>query len=526
MANKLIIPGPKEIEIEKIPQITAGVVKDIDGADVLTSDSLKLEGDDKVTVRAGINAALLQGFTAAQLTPEVWRKVKNIPITQGHGGRWSVIATETNEVYFRGEPDKEGLNYFINGQESDERIDQYVKITMPNETNGKVVKEIHTGHFSAFILYTDGSVYCWGRGSDGELGNGATAHTFVISKIPVANITKLVVASGAKAANVAVYALTVDNDLYAWGYNISGNLGIGNSIDQSLPVLVSVDGGKDVQNIFAIGDTSARAFAITTDEMVYATGGNGAGQLGVGDIIGRNVFTEIVALSGKTITDIQMTNGFFDVIEFPRQNTLFLTSIGEVYGTGLNTAGSLGLGDSVQRTSPVIQSFNFVANPAAKLYADHGGHHGYFIVDNGGLYSWGSNAYGNLGVGDLVNRDVPTFVASNIKLLHIITNGREDSRDWGALIIDTSDVLFVFGGNTNSQLGLGDTVTPVTSPVELPFKDADLIKTIYSNGSNQLIITLVLLTDGRLYGWGNNDDRALIASGGSGLSQKPTLLSV
>ena len=86
------------------------------------------------------------------------------------------------------------------------------------------------GNHTAAVL-EDGSLWCWGSNSSGQLGNG----TKTSSKIPVK------IMDGVVSASVGEYhtvALKEDGSLWCWGYNGSGQLGTGVLVDEYSPVCI------------------------------------------------------------------------------------------------------------------------------------------------------------------------------------------------------------------------------------------------------------------------------------------------
>jgi len=78
----------------------------------------------------------------------------------------------------------------------------------------------------------------------------------------------------------------------------------------------------------------------------------------------------------------------------------------------------------------------------------------------GGLWAWGHNGYGLLGIGDITNRSSPVQVGS-------LTNWKATSaRNYHTTAIKTDGTLWCWGYNDYGQLGLGDT-TPRSSPVQV-----------------------------------------------------------
>lgn len=102
---------------------------------------------------------------------------------------------------------------------------------------------------------------------------------------------------------------------------------------------------------------------------------------------------------------------------------------------------------SVKPNTPVI----LVDGMAYPCYSPHR-----VVEPLGELYAWGDNAYGQLGLGDTVNRDTPTLIQSNTKWKSV-TNGN------GCFYaVDIDNNLFGWGRNNVRQLGLGDTENRLT----------------------------------------------------------------
>ena len=162
-----------------------------------------------------------------------------------------------------------------------------VAVTMPM---GVTVKKMHMeigGSNICFISNTD-EVYCWGPGASGLLGNGVAA----LSSVPVKVVMpgSLTVKSLGMSASFAC-AITSDDQVACWGAGTDGQLGHGASPAVSVPVVVSNLTGKVVDQISTTQDS---ACALTTEDEVYCWGYGGGGQLGDGlQNFGSNVPVEI-----------------------------------------------------------------------------------------------------------------------------------------------------------------------------------------------------------------------------------------
>jgi alpha-tubulin suppressor-like RCC1 family protein len=85
-------------------------------------------------------------------------------------------------------------------------------------------------------------------------------------------------------------------------------------------------------------------------------------------------------------------------------HTLAVKSDGSLWAWGRNGSGQLGLGDHVNRSTPVR------VGAAHGWVAVVGGHDSLALKKDGSLWAWGWNKYGQLGLGDHTQRDVPTLV--------------------------------------------------------------------------------------------------------------------
>jgi alpha-tubulin suppressor-like RCC1 family protein len=128
------------------------------------------------------------------------------------------------------------------------------------------------------------------------------------------------------------FILTDSGKLYGTGYNRTGTLGLGNSVDQIIFKLVDTstfDG--NISEVIAGGEQS---FIFTDSEKLYATGLNTRGELGLGDQATRFSFE---------LVDASAIAGKIDTIATGDWYSLILTEDGAIYGTGSNAWGMLGL---------------------------------------------------------------------------------------------------------------------------------------------------------------------------------------
>ncbi|MGC8626871.1 MAG: RCC1 domain-containing protein [Acidimicrobiales bacterium] len=142
------------------------------------------------------------------------------------------------------------------------------------------VVSIAAGSYTAYALTRGGTVWAWGDDAFGELGTGRCHPHTVTTCAPSSRPVKVrglhnVVALAAGA--YSGYALEADGTVWAWGYGAYGQLGDGRPGSSATPVKV----GK-VNHVVAIAAGGNAAYALEADGTVWAWGYGAYGQLGDG----------------------------------------------------------------------------------------------------------------------------------------------------------------------------------------------------------------------------------------------------
>ena len=218
-------------------------------------------------------------------------------------------------------------------------------------------------------LKSDGTVWAWGNGSSGQLGNGSTSSSSVPS-----SVSGLTGVTSVAAGNQVSMAVRSDGTVWAWGSNAWGAFGTTSPSSSDVPVEVS--GLSGVESV-AIG--SDFAVAMTTTGTIYSWGTNENGQLGNG-----TTSTSISAPAQvSTIVGTALAAG--------GTHALVMTAGGTVYVWGQGTSGQLGLGTTTNQTSPhTLTGMSHVVGIAA------GDTHSLVLTTTGAVYGFGSNANGQL----------------------------------------------------------------------------------------------------------------------------------
>ena len=230
---------------------------------------------------------------------------------------------------------------------------------------------------------------------------------------------------------------------------------------------------------------------ITTDQNnAYGTGANHFGMLALGITVSSvNTLRKIQLPTGKTISKI-CSGGYF---------AMFLMTDGTLYGVGKNSDGVLGLGNN----NSEIRNLTQVSIPSEKIIKNIscGSYHCLVLMTDGTLYGTGYNRYGQLGLGDNINKNVLTEITTIplLKTIKTVLTG-----DNHTIVLMTDGTLYGSGSNGYGQLGLGSAPS-VSVFTQIPPPNGKIIKSV-SCGGNSVI---VLMTDNTLYVTGKNSNGQL-----------------
>lgn len=128
-----------------------------------------------------------------------------------------------------------------------------------------------------------GLVYCWGTNTNGQLGDGTTTSTTKPSSVPVkfadGSLLKNVVSVAVAVSHSC--ALTLEGSVYCWGINTKGQLGDGTTTQQLNPVQVLASAGTPFTGATTLA-AGADNTCVIKDAQLYCFGSNAYGQMGKG----------------------------------------------------------------------------------------------------------------------------------------------------------------------------------------------------------------------------------------------------
>lgn len=154
-------------------------------------------------------------------------------------------------------------------------------------------KQVACGYNNTYAIKTDGTLWCWGENYSGSLGdNTMTSRSSPVQTIAGGTNWKLVVGNSVSAT---VGAIKTDGTLWMWGGGSRGALGDGTINNKSSPVQTTVGGTNWKQLSVGSGN---HVLALKTDGTLWAWGNNFWGQLGLGDFVDRSIPTQVSFLGG------------------------------------------------------------------------------------------------------------------------------------------------------------------------------------------------------------------------------------
>jgi alpha-tubulin suppressor-like RCC1 family protein len=388
------------------------------------------------------------------------------------------------------------------------------------------VVQVVAGADHTCVLFSDGTVKCWGSDAYGQLGYGnlnnigddelpSAVGKVSVTTTPGVTVVELSAGSGFTCASLS------DGTGKCWGYN-GGELGYGNTNnigDDELPssvgaVSVTTASGVTIKRLTAGGSDTC---AVLSDGSGKCWGNDfydqlGDGNAGVSATIGDNELPssigslKLTSATGVSVT--QFASGEYD--------SCALLSNGTMKCWGNDGFGQLGYGftaDSVRLDT--VGAVSVTTQPGlaiTQISSSLGSSHTCALLSDGSGKCWGSNSYGQLGDGDLFSigdNELPSSVGpisvtstAGVTIKQLVAGGLHTC----ALLSDGT--VKCWGDNEYGQLGYGNValipygeLPSSVGPVSLT-TTAGVTVTQLSAG---LYHTCALLSDASVRCWGLNN---------------------
>jgi alpha-tubulin suppressor-like RCC1 family protein len=314
---------------------------------------------------------------------------------------------------------------------------------------GNVV-QIATSNSDTYALTSSGTVWAWGVGSNGELGNGSTP-LYRPAAVKVDFPEGVTITS---LPNPMPFdgGLAIDSrgEAWGWGLNVTNDLCLPGEAVVSRPEKIPL---PDV----TLGTGARTHSLLVSNGTLYACGSGEFGELGNGSTASSSTPTPVVGLPQGEVKALTSSWGASGA----------LMADGAYYNWGYNQAGQLGDGSTTDSAVPI-----HVALPGAVDQVFQGGSGAsngqtIAILANGTLWTWGNGTHGQLGNGGISSSKTPNRITlpGGAKAAKVASGG------FASYAIDLSGKLWSWGRNDNGQLGTGgrgpDRLTPVSTGLSL-----------------------------------------------------------
>jgi alpha-tubulin suppressor-like RCC1 family protein len=241
-------------------------------------------------------------------------------------------------------------------------------------------------------------------------------------------------------------AIAANGTVWGWGWNESGQLCTGDTVEQDTPVQLTA-----LPPITLAAGAGPHMLYLTTAGALVACGANGQGELGDGTFTGDTFPVDVTGLPDSPV--VSLSAG-------PRSSTALLAN-GQVWDWGFNRYGELGDGNTHSTDVPVQ-----VQLPGPAKAVSQGGDtlqngQSLALLASGTVWAWGCDRSGQAGTGTVRRYyKVPVQVAGLPTTITAIASGGDNS-----LALDATGDVTAWGGNANGESGTGTRSKMILTPV-------------------------------------------------------------
>jgi alpha-tubulin suppressor-like RCC1 family protein len=304
------------------------------------------------------------------------------------------------------------------------------------------VAEVGTSNSTQYALLADGSLFAWGLGTQGQLGDGTTRNS-------VSTPVRVRFPAGVKIASIPTDAMPYDTGLavdtegrvWGWGDNGGGELCLGNRRARRVPVLLPLS------QVTAVAGASNHAL-YDAGGTVYACGQNVAGDLGDGSRRGSTVPVQVPGLGGGRVTEL--------VASFANSGALLAG--GAYFDWGYDGHGQLGDGYPDRSSDvPVRVALRHPVKQVAQGGSLWDNGQTLVILSDGSLWAWGDDWAGQLGNGGASGMQEPSPVRfrspAGVTYRSLATGSAT------SYAVSTTGAVYAWGASHVGQVGDGLTIT-------------------------------------------------------------------
>lgn len=375
----------------------------------------------------------------------------------------------------------------------DEVLCQYLRVESRKVANGiLLVSLLILGGVEKSWGAVGGTAFSFGGNSTGETGLGTTiGNTLVATPMDTSRL------GGRSIAQVAAgighgLLLADDGNVFSFGNNRYGSTGLGGSWSGrtlvASPINTSNLGGRLITQV-AVG--SSHSLLLADDGSVFSFGDDRDGQIGRSGNQGVARLIDTSNLGGRSITQV----------DAGVNHSLLLADDGSVFSFGSNHGGQTGLRTRDGKT--------IVATPIDTRYlggrsikqVSAGGSHSLLLADDGSVFSFGFNNFGQTGLGT-TSRDTLVALPIDMSNLGDLSITQVDAKGSLSLLLADDGSVFSFGSNTRGELGR--LTTNVANPVAMAIDVSNLGDRLITKVAAGFSHSLLLADDGSVFSFGNN----------------------
>ncbi len=343
---------------------------------------------------------------------------------------------------------------------------------------------VAAGGFHALALRADGQLWVWGRGDTGQIGtvavgvNNPTPMQLSVGALGPNNAEVKAIAAGTYHS----FILLDDGSVWGFGRNSNGGLGIGSSPgNQFVPVQV-----VNFTGVISVAGGDGYSLGLRADGSVWSWGGDHLEQLGNGSAISgsncnlTNATTcmtqadcPVIPMSNPATNEncVQLTpaqvlgiggagtlNNAIGISAGLYEFNLVLYGDGRALGWGWNLNGTVGNGNagSTSPSSPdwVVDPTNLMSGQLEDIRSiAAGGFQSFALISNGRLYSWGDNNRGQLGQGTVTTLPAPT--PTLVDCIKNVTGIHSGNAGFHEIVRRDDGSKCVVGEGIRGQMGTG-----------------------------------------------------------------------
>jgi alpha-tubulin suppressor-like RCC1 family protein len=299
----------------------------------------------------------------------------------------TIICTKDGTVYGAGDFNHYGQLGL--GHQNKQKI--LTPIPIPGN---KRIMDATLGGGTTILLADDGTVFGCGYNGSGNLGVGDTVDRVQLEVIPLPeNNTRI---KKVALGNNHTIMLTEDGKVYGCGSNDNSQLNGDVKSDQSTLTLISIPENKSIQQIAATDDCT---ILVATDGTVYGCGANHYNLLCLSNRTWSSVgIFKLQLISIPDNKPIQSVSGF-------NFGLLFLARDGTVYGSGNNSSQKFGIRVGYHDHEPTCIS---TLNSSNIRQIRVGFNHSVMMTHDNKVYVCGDNSCGQLGFNKTINQSIGT----------------------------------------------------------------------------------------------------------------------